>query len=193
MRTSGPARVLAVLISGAALLAIAAGCSASGSSSTGQTGASTSGASTSGPGTSGTGTSGASQGTGTSAADHDTPQAAVSGFSTAELAGNWARVCSFWMPSQQAACRSTKLAHVPTGKVTVGNAVISGNLALVGVTGRVCLSKSQCQGNTNPSAGMPTGSVSFQQAYSTDLNSNAFSPVPCIKVDGKWYLNTTSS
>ena len=184
MRTSGPARVLAA----AALLAIAAGCSASGSSSTGQTGAGTSGT-----GTSGTGTSGASQGAGASAAGHDTPQAAVSGFSQAELAGNWAQVCSFWMPSQQATCRSTKLAHVPTGKVTVGNAVISGDLALVGVTGKVCLSKNQCQGNTNPSAGMPTGSVSFQQAYSADLNGNAFSPVPCIRVDGKWYLNTTSS
>ncbi len=184
MRTSGPARVLAVFISGAALLAIAAGCSASGSSSTGQTGGSTSGAST---------PAAAGQGAGTSVTGHDTPQAAVSGFSAAELAGNWAQVCTFWTPSQQAACQSTKLAHVPTGKITVGNAVVSGNLALVGVTGKVCLSKTQCQGNTNPSAGMPTGSVSFQQAYSADLSGNAFSPVPCIKVDGKWYLNTTSS
>jgi hypothetical protein len=188
MRTSGPARVLAVLISGAALLAITAGCSASGSSGTGQTGGSTSGT-----GTSGTGTSGASQGAGASASGHDTPQAAVSGFSAAELAGNWTRVCSFWMPSQQARCKTVKLAHVPTGKITVGDAVISGNLALVQVTGKVCLSKSQCQGNTNPTTGMPTGSVSFQQAYSADLNGNAFSPVPCIKVDGKWYLNTTAS
>jgi hypothetical protein len=178
MRTSGPAKVLAA----AALLAVTAGCSASASSSTGQAG-----------GTAGATTPAAGQGAGTSVSSgHDTPQDAVSGVSAAELAGNWPLVCTFWMPAQQATCKNMKPAAKPTGKVTVGGTVVSGDLALVGVTGKVCFTGNHCQGNTDPVAGMPTGSLTFKQAYDKDLNGTAFSPVPCIRVNGKWYINTST-
>lgn len=69
-------------------------------------------------------------------------------------------------------------------------AVISGKRALVKVTGHVCLSgKSDCQSNSDPEAGMPSGSESFTQAYDKAVAGNAFSPLPCIKVKGRWYVN----
>jgi len=33
---------------------------------------------------------------------------------------------------------------------------------------------------------MPTGSLTFTQACNKALTSEEFSPVPCLKVNGKW-------
>jgi hypothetical protein len=34
--------------------------------------------------------------------------------------------------------------------------------------------------------------VTFKQAYDKALTSIAFSPVPCLKVNGQWYVNAES-
>ena len=137
-------------------------------------------------------TAGAGTGTGSVAGGFGTPQQVVTGFVQTELAGHWSKLCSYFPPAKRSGCTSDAghLSGKPTGKLTVDGAVISGKRALVKVTGHVCLSgKSDCQGNSDPEAGMPSGSETFTQAYDKAVAGNAFSPLPCIKVKGRWYVN----
>lgn len=95
-------------------------------------------------------------------------------------------------PAKRSGCTSdaAHLTGKPTGKLTVDGAIISGKRALVKVTGHFCLSgKSDCQSNSNLQAGMPSGSETFTQVYDKALTGNPFSPLPCIKVKGRWYVN----
>ncbi len=117
----------------------------------------------------------------------------MTGIIQAELAGHWSQACSYIAPAARATCNGVKLTTKPTGKATVDGVVVSGRLALVKVTGKICLSgNTECQSNANPEEGLPTGSETFKQAYDKGLSDNAFSPVPCIKVNGKWYVNTAT-
>jgi hypothetical protein len=161
MRAGIPAMLLATT----AVLAVTAGCSS---------------ASSSGPARS-------------AAAGSATPREAVAGFVQTELAGHWTQVCSYLPPGKRSACisGSTSISGKPAGKLTVGSAVVSGQRAMVPVTGHICLpGKSDCLGNTNPEAGLPTGSETFTQAYDKAVApGGGFSPLPCIKVNGRWYVN----
>jgi hypothetical protein len=185
MRAGIPAMLLATV----AVLGVTAGCGSASSSggtasSTGSTGSATASVTTS------TGAGAATSGTG--AAGVGTPQQVVTGFVQTELAGHWSKLCPYFPPGKRSSCSSDAggLSGKPTGKLTVGRAVISGKRALVRVTGHICLSgKSDCQSNTDPEAGLPTGSETFTQAYDKAVAGNVFSPVPCIKVNGKWYVN----
>jgi hypothetical protein len=166
----------------AAALAVAglAGCSAAATSSGG---AASPGPSASVPAQTG--------GTATVAPGHDTPQDAADGLIQAELSGDLPLACTYFVPTQQATCRELQIS-LPKGHVSVAGAITSGDLALVEITGHVCSSGSGCQTNTDPSLGLPTGSETFKQAYDKALNSGEFSPVPCKKVNGRWYVNSAT-
>lgn len=135
----------------------------------------------------------ASSGSGTVAVapGHDTPEQAADGLIQAELAGNQRLLCSYATPAQQASCRSLFIPAF-TGHLSVAGALTSGDRALVEITGRICQAGNGCQVSTNPSLGMPVGSVTFAQAYDKALHSGEFSPVPCLKVSGKWYVDFSS-
>jgi len=47
----------------------------------------------------------------------------------------------------------------------------------------------QCQTSTDPSVGLPTGSVTFTQACHKALTSIEFSPVRCLRINRQWYVN----
>jgi hypothetical protein len=130
-------------------------------------------------------------GTASIAPGHATPEEAVAGFVHADFSGNTAAACSYFEPAVQAACRGAQIT-APTGHLSIVGVVTSGNQALVEVTGQVCQSGNPCQANTDASTGMPTGSLSFTQAYNKVLtgiaNGGGVSPVPCIEVNGKWYV-----
>jgi hypothetical protein len=184
----------------AAFVVVAAGCSAATTSSstastvsrgntvsTGSNGSAGSNGSTGSNGQAGQASRSASPG-------HNTPQQAAAGVIHAELSGHWSQVCNYLSPSQRSSCASLKLSSSSTmkGKINVVGAVISGDLALVKVTGRMCITRNGCFSNADPSAGMPTSSETFKQAYDNALNAGGLSPVPCIKINGKWYVNSTS-
>ena len=183
MRASGSA----VLFAAAAFAVLVTGCSTAASSGSGNTTGSTAGSTAVSTATS-TGQAVASP---SLSPGHDTPEDVAAGIIRAELAGNWTLLCSYIAPAQRASCNGVKLS-TPKGKATVDGAVISGRLALVKVTGKICFTGSECQGNTNPEAGMPTGSETFRQAYDKLLRNSAFSPIPCIKINGKWYANAAT-
>ena len=119
-----------------------------------------------------------------------TPQApAVSGFVRTELAGRWVAAVLLLCPGQAVRLhqRRQQYAGQADRKLTVDGAVVSGKRAMVKVTGHICLSgKTECQGNTDPQLGLPTGLEMFTQAYDKVV-AGGFSPVPCIKVNGRWY------
>jgi hypothetical protein len=56
--------------------------------------------------------------------------------------------------------------------------------------GEVCTKGFDCLTNHRPGAGMPVGSLTFAQAWRDTIHSSSLSPLPCVKVDGKWYLVT---
>jgi hypothetical protein len=158
-----------------------AGCSAAAtSSSSGTASPGISGSATARPG-----------GVATVAPGHDTPEEAADGLIQAELAGNLRLACSYAVPAQQANCRGVQV-PLPKGHVSVVGALTSGNRALVEITGQICLTGIGCKTSTNPSLGLPTGSQTFTHAYNKTLTSGGFSPVPCLKVNGKWYVNTST-
>jgi len=164
--------VIAVLVTGLA------GCSAAASSGSGTAGVA-GGATISGP---------PASATAVVVPGHDTPEQAADGLIQAEQAGNQRLLCSYAVPSQQANCRSLQI-FAAKGHISVVGALTSGDRALVEITGHTCWAGNGCQDSTNPSLGMPTGSLTFTQAYNKALTSDEFSPVPCLKVNGKWYVN----
>lgn len=124
-----------------------------------------------------------------------TPQDAVAGFYQGELAGNWAAVCSYVVPSAQSLCLAgTSGQGAATGSITVDRAVIQGTEALVGVTGSICAPSTPCAANTDPSLGMPSSASEFQALYQAAVASGSsgggtnMSPMPCTQVGGKWYV-----
>jgi hypothetical protein len=123
----------------------------------------------------------------------DTPEDAADGLLQAELAGNWTQACSYFAPSAQSAC-TQDASQLPTftGSGTVDGDMISGDEALVEVTGSLCANGS-CETNTDPQAGMPTSQGTFAQAYDQVANNSnsTLSPVPCLEEDGLWYVNYT--
>jgi hypothetical protein len=185
------AGIPAMLLAAAAVLGATAGCSSAASPGTGSGTASGSATGLGNTASATAATANAGTGTGSVAAGFATPQQVVTGFVQTELAGQWAKLCSYFPPAKRSGCASAGgLSGKPTGKLTVDGAVISGKRALVKVTGHVCLSgKSDCQSNSDPEAGMPSGSETFTQAYDKAVAGSAFSPLPCIKVKGRWYVN----
>jgi hypothetical protein len=123
----------------------------------------------------------------TVAPGHGTPQDAADGLIKADLSGHWQLACSYFVPAQQTSCRAAQI-QPPKGHASLGDAIASGDLALVGITGHVCSEGNICLTNTDPSLGLPKGSETFKQAYDKALNnSGALSPLLCMKVNGKWY------
>lgn len=121
---------------------------------------------------------------------HDTPQDAADGLIQAELSGNQQQACTYFVPSAQSSCRGQQ-PQLPKGTAAVKGVVMSGDQALVEVTGHICVQTNECQTSTDPTVGMPKGTVTFTQAYQNALNGVTFTPVPCIKVNGQWYVNNS--
>jgi hypothetical protein len=138
-------------------------------------------------------------GNGGASPGHGSPEDAVDGFATSLLSSNpgvaW---CSYLQPSFQQECTSANVSVSLTGSYSIKSQVIDGTNALVSITGSLCYhgadAQKGCASNSNASAGMPPGAGSFSTAYASALNndSNTLSPVPCIQVNGDWYVNEGS-
>ncbi len=130
------------------------------------------------------------------------PQAVMTAYVRALDAGNFSAACGYVVASDQASCKSVmadaggQLA-MPSGVIYngfgLGYTVIAGTQALVGATGRLCvLTQAQtCVSNSNPAAVLDSGK-SFAALWRQALNapSNAYSPVPCVRMNGTWHVDT---
>jgi hypothetical protein len=123
---------------------------------------------------------------------HATPADAVDGFYQAALNGNWNLACSYVLEHEP--CGGSGHA---TGNFTIVKAEISssGALALVEVTGKICMPGAGCVSNASPSADMPAGSAGVQQAWADSVvTGNGFSPTRAEEgSDGGWYVDLTGN
>jgi hypothetical protein len=74
-----------------------------------------------------------------------------------------------------------------TGTATVGNDAISGDRALVSTTGTFSVI-GQRVSNTDPNAGLPSGSTTFAQAFATAQGSASSPDLTLVRVNGLWYF-----
>lgn len=178
------------------LIAVLAGCGASGSSGSPAAGPSAPAASVTAPQGGTTSPAAPSAGRTASAPSgqsgpvspgHGSPADAVDGYYQALLAGNATLACSYVL-GEEGPCPASVQA---TGHFTIGRTATSGALALVAVTGQICISGSGCMSNSNPEEGMPTGSETVSQAFAdTTVTGNGFSPTPCEQSShGGWYVS----
>jgi hypothetical protein len=140
-----------------------------------------------------------------------TPQATVNSFMYALISGeNFSDgVCTYLIPSSQAACESTGDQAAQQGDDIVysdnsfdlGYTAIDGTQALVGATYTqfcVQVEAQTCMPDvTDPKAAFDSGK-SFADLWTQTLHtmnsqnaSTAFSPVPCVEINGKWYIDAT--
>jgi hypothetical protein len=130
------------------------------------------------------------------------PQAVVTAYVHALDSRNFAGACGYAVPSDQAACESevaqngNQLAMPPGDSYNdfaVGYTLIDGHQALVGATGQLCvLTQAQtCISNSDAAAVLDSGK-SFGALWTRALNapSAAYSPIPCVQVNGTWYLDS---
>jgi hypothetical protein len=128
---------------------------------------------------------------------HATPEEAVAGVFQSQRAGKLAQSCTYLEPAVQANCgqaaAGAKSTPAVSGQVTIVGAVISGRYALVEVTGRSCVAGSGCVRNSSPGTNMPSPSRPFMTVYNRQLSTAGatLSPVPCVRVNNRWYVNET--
>lgn len=103
------------------------------------------------------------------------------------------RACDSLVDSQRAKCqRDWGLTRLHTKDYVIHNTVINGDRALVSVTGTSC-SVAGCETVSDAAAGMPSASVSFDEAWAggtatTTSGSAAKAAVRLIKTDGSWRI-----
>jgi hypothetical protein len=141
-----------------------------------------------------------SGGSGNVSPGNGSPKAAVAGYVT-DLLNSGGGFCSYLEPSQQSQCSQlTSQLHIhATGTWAFGNVSVQGNEALVVLTGDLCLTAtagstttSDCETNSDASKGLPSGSTSFADAYSTALTATNNDAITCIEISGLWWLNRPS-
>lgn len=112
---------------------------------------------------------------------------------------DFAKSCSYTEPATQAGCKS-EASQIPASKTptaknfAIGYVVIDGDKAVVGTTGTVCTpgNSPECFTNNDPSAVFSTLS-SFSELWSNAIkNSSGYSLAPCVKINGDWYIYSTS-
>jgi hypothetical protein len=138
----------------------------------------------------------------------NSPQATVKAYVAALTSGaNPANACAYLIPASQSSCQSaiSKAAQEGEGitysyrSFALGYTAIDGTQALVGSTyTQFCVvtgAKSCAPNITDPKTVFQTG-VSFATLWTQTqqgTGGSSFSPVPCIVLNGKWYVDAPSS
>ena len=123
-----------------------------------------------------------------------TPADAVDGYYQAIFQGNYALACTYVLQDEPCGGGSGPQA---TGGITIGQVEVStsGIFALVEITGKLCGPGGHCESNSNPAAGLPTGSESVQRAWADSVvTGNDFAPTRAEESSsGGWYVDLTGN
>jgi hypothetical protein len=141
---------------------------------------------------------------GNTSPDNNSPADVVTGLVDAIKAGNYKGICQYYEPSQQSTCNSNVASASPAAlasafasfkTIKATYTVIDGDQALVGATGKVCdPSTGKCSTNNDPAAVLDSGkSFSALWKEASASSSDVYSPIPTIKINGKWYGYTSTS
>ncbi|HXC85284.1 MAG TPA: hypothetical protein VNV62_25870 [Trebonia sp.] len=130
------------------------------------------------------------------------PQGVVTAYVRTLDSRDFTGACAYTVPADQAACKAeiaengSQHAMPPDDTYngfSVGYTLIDGRQALVGATGQLCvLTQAQtCVSNSDPAAVLDSGkSFAALWTQAMDALSGAYSPIPCVRVSGTWYLDT---
>jgi hypothetical protein len=133
---------------------------------------------------------------------HGSPGAAAAGEIAALDAKNFSAACEYLDPTAVTQCKSetsqVSASDAPYAEnAAIGYVAIDGDKALVGTTGKYCSpgQSPECFTNTDPAAIFSSGKSFSQQWSAANASSppNVYSLAPCIKIDGKWYIDSSSS
>jgi hypothetical protein len=105
-------------------------------------------------------------------------------------------------PSAQANCQAAMAALPASDAPTIANLVlgyvaVDGNEALVGATGTFCSPEQTptCSSNDDPAAifseAKPFADLWAESVAAAESTTNSYSLIPCINVDGAWYIYNT--
>ena len=129
----------------------------------------------------------------------DSPGAAVLGYVDALNAGSLTESCMYVPPSAQASCQAGVAGISASDAPTVENFVlgyvaVDGDEALVGSTGTFCAPHQTppCVTNEDPAA-IFSAAESFPDLWTASIaagesTTNSYSLIPCVEVDGAWYI-----
>jgi len=131
---------------------------------------------------------------------YGSPRGAVQGYIHAFDTGSLSNgsLCKWVAPADQAACRSALqqagseiTLTVTSNTLAVKSQTISGDRALVSITGQVCAEGEGCKENMDPNSGMPGTTGSFGSAYNFAITraTDSLSPLPCTLIGGSWYIS----
>jgi hypothetical protein len=131
---------------------------------------------------------------------YGSPGAVVQGLFAAISSKHYADECAYGQPSAQATCRSeasqVSASQMPYySNFAVGYVVIDGDKAAVGITGTFCVpgQSPECFTNDDPAAVFSTAK-SFAALWANAITpSSGYSLTPCVEIDRKWYLYSSSS
>lgn len=133
--------------------------------------------------------------TGCSSSTSNGPEQVAAKYVAAYSKNDLKTACQYVDPAYRAKCTSAAGLGTFSGQnLKVHKTVISGDRALVSVTGTICVNGS-CQSATDPQSGMPNQSVSFDQAWNRAVSSSSNNAAASAmkRVSGKWYIADTAS
>lgn len=126
---------------------------------------------------------------------HGSPGSVIAGLIATLPSKNHGDQCAYMPPDDQAPCRS-QVSQGPASQrpydtnFALGYVVISGDKAVVGMTGKFCSpgQSPECFTNDNPAA-IFSNAKSFAALWANAIKpSKVYSLNPCIEIGGKWYL-----
>lgn len=126
---------------------------------------------------------------------HGSPGSVVAGLVASLASKHLKNQCAYVPPDDQAPCRS-QVSQVPASQMpyatnfALGYVVISGDKAVVGMTGKFCTpgKSPECFTNDDPAAIFSTAK-SFAALWANAIKpSKIYSLNPCIEIGGKWYM-----
>ena len=131
---------------------------------------------------------------------HGSPGAALAGVLTGLSSKDAAASCEYAYAYASSVTRcKAQVSRTPRNQVPyvvsvkIGYVAIDGTHALAGITGKICRpgNTPECVTNVDPSAIFSTGNTFttlWAQAIDPTSPNNAYSLLPCVEVDGKWYF-----
>lgn len=126
---------------------------------------------------------------------HGSPGSVIAGLAGSLTSKHQVDQCAYVPPDDQAPCRS-QVSQIPATQqpydtnFALGYVVISGDKAVVGMTGKFCTpgQSPECFTNDDPAAIFSTAK-SFAALWANAIKpSKSYSLNPCIEIGGKWYI-----
>ncbi len=131
-------------------------------------------------------------------ASNDGPAQVATQYVTAYSKNEPKTACRYVDPAVRATCASHAGLGTYSGQnIKIGKPVISGDRALVAITGTLYLNGSSLS-ITDPQSGMPNKTISFDQAWKQAVSSSSSlvlsnrAASAMKRVSGKWYIVSTN-